>query len=114
MTYPHLHYVYITRRNIDEGETLREPNPKLVDELRHAREALEREMAISQRVKASTMENVDLATIDDPPSINITKELAPTEKSAMVDMSREYKDVFAWSYKDMQGLETDIINTRYI
>ena len=95
---------YVSEGDTEVEETLRETNPKSVDELRHAHEALEREMTISLRVKASTMEEVNLGTIDDPRLINIAKELAPTEKSAMVDLLKEYKDVFVWSYSDMYGL----------
>ena len=37
-----------------------EPDPTTVAELRHARDAFERELAISQQVKASTLETINL------------------------------------------------------
>ena len=50
-----------TREEVTE-ETLPqdEPDPTTVAELRHARDAFERELAISQRVKASTLETINL------------------------------------------------------
>ena len=96
---------YVSEGDTEVEETLRETNPKSVDELRHAHEALEREMTISLRVKASTMEEVNLGTIDDPRLINIAKELASVNKSTMVDLLKEYKDIFTWSYSDMRGLD---------
>ena len=65
---------YVSGRDIEAEETLREPDPKCVDELRHAREALEREMASSQSVQASTLEEINLGTIEDPRLIKIAKE----------------------------------------
>ena len=39
-----------------------EPDPTTIAELRHARDACERELAISQRVKASTLESLNLGS----------------------------------------------------
>ena len=43
-----------------------EPDPTTVAELRHARDAFERELAISQRVKASTLETINLGLDENP------------------------------------------------
>ena len=43
-------------------EEANEPDREAIRELRQAHEDLEREMATSQRVKASTMEEVDIST----------------------------------------------------
>ena len=51
--------------------------------------------------EASTMEEIDLGTIEDPRPIKITKELVSVKWSTIVDLLREYKYVFAWSYSDM-------------
>ena len=30
-------------------------------------------------------------------------------KSKLIDLLKEYMDIFAWSYQDMPGLDTDIV-----
>ena len=35
--------------------------------------------------------------------------MSPTTKKELIDLLREYSDVFAWSYQDMPGLDTDIV-----
>ena len=76
-----------------------------IRELHNSQEALEREMAISQCVKASTLEEVNLGMLEDPWSVNIVKELVLIERKSMVELLKEYRDVFAWSYEDMKGLD---------
>ena len=39
-----------------------EPDPTTIAELHHARDAFERELTISQRVKASTLETINLGS----------------------------------------------------
>ena len=34
---------------------------------------------------------------------------SPTTKEKLIELLREYSDVFAWSYQDMPGLDTDIV-----
>ena len=63
-----------------------EPDQETTRELRQAQESLE--MVVSQRVKASQLEEVDLGTGEEPKPIN--------------------RDVFAWSYEDMQGLDPQL------
>ena len=50
------------------------------------------------------MQEVDLGTTYDPWPTKAAKELVPAEKSAIMELLREYKDVFVWTYSDMQGL----------
>ena len=86
---------YITTPGPDE------PDQTAIRELRQAQESLEKEMTISQRVKASQLEVVDLGTTDKPRTVNVAKELPKEEKKAMVALLTDFKDVFAWSYEDM-------------
>ena len=53
-------YVTNPRKESDE------PDQEAIWELRQAQESLEREMTISQRVKASQLEKMDLGTNDKP------------------------------------------------
>ena len=43
-----------------------EPDPTIFAELHHACDAFERELAISQRVKASTLESLNLGSDENP------------------------------------------------
>ena len=93
---------YITMPEPDE------PDKAAIRELRQAQEALEREMTISQRVKASQLEEVDLGTTEKPRAVKVAKELPKEEKQAMVALLTDFKDVFAWSYEDMRGLDPQL------
>ena len=95
---------YVTHR---EGE-FDEPDPEAIRELRQARESLERELAISQKVKASHLEEVNLGTNEAPKPVNVAKELPREEKMAMIELLKEFRDVFAWSYEDMRGLDPQL------
>ncbi|MCO5592354.1 hypothetical protein L7F22_046356 [Adiantum nelumboides] len=45
---------------------------------------------------------------DEPKPIYIATDLNPKEKKELINLLREYKDVFAWSYKDLKGVDPDI------
>ena len=92
---------YVTHREDEFDVTDRE----VLQELPQAQEALEREMTVSQRVKAFTLEEVNLGTSDTPKPVNIAKEMETAEKTAMIELLKEFRDVFTWSYEDMRGLD---------
>ena len=54
-------------------------------------------------------ELIDLGNEEEKRELRIGTTLAPEEKQQLVDLLREYIDVFAWSYQDMPGLNTDIV-----
>ena len=93
-----------------------EPDRDAIRELRQAQEALEREMAVSQQVKASQLEEVkasqleevNLWTDEETKPVNLAKEMPPKEKSAMLTLLKEFRDVFAWSYENMRGLDPQL------
>ena len=41
--------------------------------------------------------------------IQVGNTLTTSEKDALVTLLTEFKEVFAWSYKDMLGIDTDIV-----
>ena len=96
-----------TREEVTE-ETLPqdEPDPTTVAELRHARDAFERELAISQRVKASTLEMINLGSDENPRTLQIANNLPTGERASLVRLLTDYQDVFAWSYTDMKGQDS--------
>ena len=45
--------------------------------------------------------------------IQVGNTLTTSEKDALVSLLTKFKEVFAWSYKDMLGIDTNIVQ-RYI
>ena len=75
-------------------------------ELRLQQEATEKEMKVSQRVQASTLDELNLADPDVAPrTILIAKEMLSIDKEELKNLLRQYKDVFAWSFENMKGLD---------
>ena len=50
---------------------------------------------------------------EDPKEVKIGALLHPDVKSSLIEMLKEYVDIFAWSYQDMPGLDTDIIEHHF-
>ena len=50
---------------------------------------------------------INLGTDDDPKMIQVRNTLIALEKDALVALLTEFKEVFAWSYKNM--IDTDIV-----
>ena len=46
---------------------------------------------------------------EDPKEVKIEALLHPDVKSMLIELLKEYMDMFAWSYQDMSGLDTDIV-----
>ena len=82
-----------------------EPDSTTIVELRHARDALERELFISHRVKASALESLNLGSNENPHTLQIANNLPVDERSTLIHLLMDYQDVFAWSYTGMKGLD---------
>ena len=54
-------------------------------------------------------ELIDFRTPDQPKEIRIGSSLSPDERSRLIDLLKSYFDVFAWSYEDMSGLNSSIV-----
>ena len=52
---------------------------------------------------------INLGTDDEPKMIQVGNTLTISEKDALVALLTEFKEVFAWSYKDMPEIDTDIV-----
>ena len=94
---------YVPTSTLQEEEY--EPNPESIIELSRAREVFEKEMEISCRVISSTLEEVNIGTTEVPQLLSIARDLTSGEKTAMTKLLQEYRDVFAWSHKDIKGLD---------
>ena len=63
---------------------------------------------MSQSVKTVELEEVDMSEYRQPQSILVAKHLAEEFKKELTQTLREYQDVFAWSYEDMQSLDPQV------
>ena len=54
------------------------------------------------------LKEVNIGTIEDPRPIFINANLSLEEEDAYVELLEEYKDVFAWTYKEMPGLDPKV------
>ena len=54
-------------------------------------------------------ELVNLGTNDEKKEVKIGSSLDPSTKKEIMDLLRKYEDIFAWSYQDMSGLSTEIV-----
>ena len=52
---------------------------------------------------------VNLGTEDEKKELKVGSSIDASAKKAMTNLLKEYTDIFAWSYQDMPGLSTDIV-----
>ena len=71
---------YLADTSTVKQEAPHEPNPEAMKELGHARDALDWVLAISQRIKATTLEEVNLGSSTEPRTVKIAKDLVPRER----------------------------------
>ena len=64
-----------------------------------------------QRVSPITgdTEIVDFGTTDKPRELKFGSDLSADERQRFIQLLGSYLDVFAWSYKDMPGLDPSIV-----
>ena len=55
------------------------------------------------------METVNLGTETDRKEVKIGANLESSLKQRLIQMLHYYVEIFAWSYEDMPGLDTDIV-----
>jgi hypothetical protein len=49
-----------------------------------------------------------LGTSENPKEIKIGLSLSQEEKQDLMELLKEFQEVFAWSYEDMLGIDLDI------
>ena len=69
---------------------------------------LEREENTIQPYK-EPLEVINLGSEEDPREFKIGALLHPGVKRKLIELLKEYFDIFAWSYQDMPGQDTDIV-----
>src|ERR1051325_2229630 len=55
------------------------------------------------------LEAINLRSEEDKKEVNIGASLNSSVKRKLINLLKEYVDVFAWSYQDMPGLDTSIV-----
>ena len=55
------------------------------------------------------LEIVNLGTEEDRKEVQVGANLEPSVKERLIWLLNEYVEIFAWSYEDMPGLDTDIV-----
>ena len=58
------------------------------------------------------LEVVNLGTLKEPKEVRIGTLASGQDRSDLIALLHEYKDIFAWSYQDMPGLDTEIVTHR--
>nr|CAN67373.1 hypothetical protein VITISV_026454 [Vitis vinifera] len=58
---------------------------------------------------AGDVETIDFGTEDQPRELKIGSPLSTNERDRLIHLLRSYLDVFAWSYEDMPGLDSSIV-----
>lgn len=85
----------------DEGEEICELPEELARLLRQEERVIQ--------LHEESMETVNLGTKTEPKEVKIATALEEGVKARLIEMLQEYVDIFAWSYEDMPGLDTDIV-----
>ncbi|KAI5419774.1 hypothetical protein KIW84_043800 [Lathyrus oleraceus] len=60
------------------------------------------------------IELVNLGSEDDVKEVKIGSQLCPKAKKGLIDLLHEYPDIFAWSYEDIPGLDSEIVDHRLL
>jgi hypothetical protein len=55
------------------------------------------------------LETIDVGTEEIKRELKIGTMITPKEREDLIVLLRDYVDVFAWSYEDMSGLDTNIV-----
>ena len=62
-------------------------------------------------VEEST-KKINMSTEDDPRNVIISLNLTPEKERALINVLKEYKDTFAWTYEDMPVLNPALVEHR--
>ncbi|XP_012442188.1 uncharacterized protein LOC105767226 [Gossypium raimondii] len=54
-------------------------------------------------------ESLEIVSLEEGKEVKIETDIAARTKYDLIELLREFKDVFAWSYQDMPGLNTSIV-----
>ena len=55
------------------------------------------------------LDTINFGTDEDKKEIRVGANLRPSVKGSLIQLLHEYVEIFAWSYEDIPGLDTDIV-----
>ena len=55
------------------------------------------------------MDTINLGIKEDKKEVKVGANLEPSVKKHLIQLLHDYVEVFSWSYKDMPGLDADIV-----
>ena len=55
------------------------------------------------------LDTINLGTEEGKKEIKVGANLEPSVKERLIQLLHDYVEIFAWSYEDMSGLDTDIV-----
>ncbi|XP_075101682.1 uncharacterized protein LOC142177114 [Nicotiana tabacum] len=61
------------------------------------------------KTTVDALKEVNLGVVEDPKPTYISASLTGDEESKYIELLKEFKDVFAWSYKEMSGLDPKVV-----
>ena len=70
-----------------------------------SQEAFERELEFSKRVQEDELLDLNLGTLEEPQNVRVSAKLDPEFKGDVHALLLSFKDVFAWNYSDMKGVD---------
>ena len=62
--------------------------------------------------ESEQLRKMNLGTKEDPQYVRINAHISPEQAQEAEALFREYKDVFAWTYKDLKGIPPSIAQHR--
>ena len=91
-----------------------EPSKEVLKAVFEGEKAYEEHMAKSSQVKEDELEDLNLGTMESPKNVRISVNLTAAFKSNLRDFLFKFKDIFAWNYTDMKGVNSKFYNTKLI
>uniref|UniRef100_A0A2N9I5K1 Uncharacterized protein n=1 Tax=Fagus sylvatica TaxID=28930 RepID=A0A2N9I5K1_FAGSY len=74
---------------------------------------MRKEKSITAEPNMTSKEELEVINLSDDPNISkpisISKSLFAKEKKCLIDLLHEYKDVFAWDYDEMPGIDPGLV-----
>jgi hypothetical protein len=98
-------------RNIEKGHTPGQANVYQLKTAEERKEPYEEAKRDKEKIEIAADGETKKVYLDDMPdrAVTIGASLSPEEEKELIQFLNRNKDVFAWSAKDLQGVDRDII-----
>ena len=74
---------------------------------------MRKEKSTTAEPNMTSKEELEVINLSDDPNvskpISISKSLSAKERKCLIDLLHEYKDVFAWDYHEMPGIDPGLV-----